>query len=201
MSTTEHRPRRSEPNRRLTPLTSAKMATGKVRELSAVLRAQWYLRGAGGVPPTVRLYGRPKVINRGTLVVGDRVRLSASVAMTELSIAPGATLTIGEHTFINYGTSISASESVTIGPRCNIGTYCMIMDNNFHRLEPERRTETPPSAPVHIGENVWLGGRVIVLPGVKIGDHSVVAAGSVVTRDVPARSIVAGVPARLVRSI
>jgi maltose O-acetyltransferase len=77
----------------------------------------------------------------------------------------------------------------------------MIMDNNFHRLEPERRLETPPSAPVHLGENVWLGGRVIVLPGVTIGDHSVVAAGSVVTHDVPERTIVAGVPARIVRTL
>lgn len=179
----------------------AGVVSGKIREACAVLRAQWHLRGAGRVPPTVRLYGRPMVNNAGTLLVGDRVRLSATVATTELAIGNGATLTIGEQTFINYGTSISASESVTIGPRCNIGTYCMIMDNNFHRLEPERRNEIPPSAPVTIGENVWLGGRVIVLPGVTIGDHSVVAAGSVVTRDVPERSIVAGVPARLVRAV
>jgi acetyltransferase-like isoleucine patch superfamily enzyme len=198
MSATESPPHRTDPStrRRLT-----RVVLGKLREGSAVLRAQWYLRGASRVPTTVRLYGRPLVNNGGTLTVGDRVRLSATVATTELAIAPGATLTIGEQTFINYGTSISASESVTIGPRCNIGTYCMIMDNNFHRLEPDRRTEPPPSAPVQIGENVWLGGRVIVLPGVTIGDHSVVAAGSVVTRDVPERTVVAGVPARLVRDI
>lgn len=174
---------------------------GRANAGIAVVRARWYLRNATDVAPTVRLYGRPKVINRGTLSVGDRVQLSATVAMTELSVASGATLSIGEQTFVNYGTSISASELVEIGPRCNIGTHCMIMDNDFHCIEPERRNERPPSAAVRLGENVWLGGRVIVLPGVTIGDHSMVAAGSVVTRDVPERTLAAGVPARVIRSI
>ena len=75
------------------------------------------------------------------------------------------------------------------------------MDNDFHRLEPERRLERPPSRPVVLGSNVWLGGFVIVLPGVTIGDDSVVAAGSVVTRDVPPGVLVGGVPARPIREL
>lgn len=171
------------------------------RKVVRASRAQVVFRSAQRLPWTARVEGRPVVSNRGRLVIGDRVRLISTVARVEISVAPGAQLVIGERTFINYGTSISALESVRIGPCCNIGTYCQIMDNDFHRLEPERRLERPPSRPVELGTNVWLGARVIVLPGVTIGDHSVVAAGSVVTRDVPPRSLVAGAPARLIRSI
>jgi maltose O-acetyltransferase len=75
------------------------------------------------------------------------------------------------------------------------------MDNDFHRVEPERRHEVPESLPIILGENVWLGARVVVLRGVTIGAHSVVAAGSVVTRDIPPRTLAAGVPARVVREL
>jgi maltose O-acetyltransferase len=75
------------------------------------------------------------------------------------------------------------------------------MDNDFHRLEPERRQEKPPSSPIILEENVWLGARVIVLPGVTIGAGTVVGAGSVVTRSIPSRSVAVGVPARVVKSL
>jgi maltose O-acetyltransferase len=76
-----------------------------------------------------------------------------------------------------------------------------MMDNDFHRLEPERRDERPPSAPIVLEENVWLGVRAIVLRGVTVGAGSVVAAGSVVSRDVPPRVLVGGVPARVIRQL
>jgi maltose O-acetyltransferase len=76
-----------------------------------------------------------------------------------------------------------------------------ITDNNFHRLEPEHRDEIPESAPVIIEENVWLGGRVIVLPGVTIGAGSAVGAGSVVTHNIPPRSLAVGVPARVIKNL
>ena len=119
----------------------------------------------------------------------------------ELGCGPDGLLEIGENSFINYGTSIYAGEHVRIGRDCNIGTYCMVMDNDFHGLEPERRHETPPSKPIIIGDNVWLGGRTTVLKGVTIGDGSVVAAGSIVTKDIPPRTLAAGAPARAVRKI
>jgi maltose O-acetyltransferase len=77
----------------------------------------------------------------------------------------------------------------------------MLMDNDFHRIEPERRLERPDSAPIVLEANVWLGARVIVTRGVTIGEGSVVGAGSVVTSDVPPRTVVAGVPARVIRTI
>jgi acetyltransferase-like isoleucine patch superfamily enzyme len=167
----------------------------------SVARAQWYLRSATEVAKTVRLSGRPMIHNGGTMLIGDRVRLVSTAATLELATIGTGTLHIGERTFVNYGTSISASELVRIGPRCNIGTHCLLIDNEFHRLEPERRTETPESRPIVLGENVWLAARVIVLPGVTIGDGSVIGAGSVVTRDIPARCVAVGIPARVVRTL
>jgi maltose O-acetyltransferase len=77
----------------------------------------------------------------------------------------------------------------------------MMLDNGYHRVEPERRLERPPSQPIAIGENVWIGARVIVLPGVTIGADSCIGAGSVVTTDVPPRTLAAGVPARILRRL
>lgn len=167
----------------------------------AVIRAQWYLRSATEVGPKVRLWGRPVVKNQGTMIVHDRARLVSTIATLELSVGPGGRLEIGEGTYINYGCSIAALESVRIGKNCNIGTYVIMMDNDFHRIEPERRHELPPSAPIVLEDNVWLGARVIVLRGVTIGAGSAVGAGSVVARDVPPRSVVGGVPARVLRTL
>ncbi|MCU1500724.1 MAG: transferase hexapeptide repeat containing protein, partial [Ilumatobacteraceae bacterium] len=119
----------------------------------------------------------------------------------ELASSRGGVLDIGEGVFINYGTSISASRLVRIGARTQIGTHCMLIDNAFHRVEPELRDELPESKSIVLGPNVWLGARVIVLPGVSIGADSVVAAGSVVSKDVPPRTLVGGMPAKVIRSL
>jgi acetyltransferase-like isoleucine patch superfamily enzyme len=170
-------------------------------KVSDVTRAQWALRSATSLARTVRVKGRPKVQNEGTLIIGDRVKLVSTVAALELAVGLGSKLEIGDRSFINYGTAISALSSVQIGPRCLIGTYCLIMDNAFHRLEPDRRMERPESGPAVLEENVWLGARVIVMAGVTIGADSAVGAGSVVTRDVSPGSVAAGVPARVVRDL
>lgn len=172
-----------------------------VRKVQGALNAQLRLRRATSVARTVRLYGKPAVACFGTLLIHDRVRLYSTLATIELAVNRGGTLEIGEETFVNYGTSLSASQLVRIGPRCNIGTHCIVMDNDFHCLEPERRLERPESRPIVLEENVWLGARAIVLPGVTIGEGSVIGAGSVVTRDVPPRAVAAGVPARVIRQL
>lgn len=164
-----------------------------------MLRAVWYLRSATRMGKMVRVWGRPCIHNEGTIIIGDRVRLLSTVATLELAVKEGL-LEIQEDTYINYGTTIAAMLRVQIGAHCRIGTYVMITDNNFHRLEPERRDELPQSAPVILEKNVWLGGRVIVLPGVTIGADSVIGAGSVVTHDIPPRSVAVGAPARVVKT-
>ena len=169
-------------------------------KVSAVLQARWYLRKTR-LGRKVRLNGKPLIHPAGEIIIGDRCRLVATMGGLELGTGADGKLEIGENTFINYGTSVAAMDHVKIGCDCNIGTYCMIMDNDFHRLEPERRNEAPESEPIIIGNNVWLGGRVIVLKGVTIGDGSVIAAGSIVTKDIPPRSLAAGSPAKVVRTL
>ncbi|HVY29631.1 MAG TPA: acyltransferase [Polyangiaceae bacterium] len=135
------------------------------------------------------------------LVVRDRVRIFSTIATTEIDVGDGGLLEIGSGTAINYGTTIGATQSIRIGAKCLIGNHCIIMDNDFHRLEPERRGERPPSAPIVLEDNVWLGARVTVLRGVTIGAGSAVAAGSLVTRDIPPRMLAVGVPARPVQKL
>ncbi len=170
-------------------------------QIRAVLAGKWYLRHAVSVGSRCRVWGRPAVRAQGDLVVGDRLQLLSSLWTTELFVGPGGRLDIGDRVFINHGCSIGATESIVIGPMCNLGTQVQMMDNDWHRLEPERRLERPPSRPIVLEENVWLGARVIVLGGVTIGAGSVVGAGSIVVHDIPARSLAVGSPAKVVRSL
>lgn len=166
----------------------------------ANLRARWQLRSAE-LGPRVRVWGRVYLCNQGVMRVGTRTRLIATITPLEFLVGPRGRLEIGEQVYINYGVSIGAMLSVTIGDRTNIGSYAIILDNNYHSVEPERRRVRPSSQPVVIEENVWLGSRVIVLPGVRVGAHSAIGAGSVVTRDIPPRTLAAGVPAQIIRQI
>ncbi len=135
------------------------------------------------------------------MVINDGVRIISTITPVELVVDTGAIFEIGENTYINYGVSISAKQCVKIGRDCLIGTYVNITDNNFHHVDPDRRNEIPPSSDVTIEDNVWLGTRVIVLPGVTIGKDSVIGAGSVVTHSIPSRVIAAGAPAKIIREL
>ncbi|MEM7802118.1 MAG: acyltransferase [Chloroflexota bacterium] len=167
----------------------------------ALLRARYYFLRAERGGPRIRAWGRLYVNQYGRLVIGDRCRFVGYMGGLELGCGGEGLLEIGENTFINYGTSIFASDLIRIGKDCHIGTYCMLMDNDFHGIEPEKRNEMPPSDPIVLEDNVWLGGRVIVLKGVTIGEGSVIAAGSIVTKDIPPRSLAVGSPARIVREL
>jgi maltose O-acetyltransferase len=171
------------------------------RNGKAVVNARWSLRHADHVGTRVRVRGRPAVSNEGRIEIHDRVQLVSTMATLELVATDGGLLEIGERSLVNFGGSIVASELVRIGPRCLIGPYVMMLDNDFHRIEPERRLERPPSKPIVVEENVWIGARVIVMAGVTVGRDSCIGAGSVVTSDVPPRTFVAGVPARVIREL
>lgn len=200
MTTTEERSPQSTgqaPTREV-----AQMALRALREPYLVWRvfnAQLSLRHCTRVPYTVRLRGRVMVVNYGIITLGDRVRLNGTTVRLELVAWDQGTIDIGPRTGINYGTSISAHKLVRIGSDCRIGTYVIMMDNDYHQMED--RDKPGDSEPIIIEDNVWIGSRAIVLKGVTIGRDSVVGAGSVVTRDVPPRCFVAGVPARLVRTL
>lgn len=167
----------------------------------AVVNAKWYLRNVDEVGERVRMRGRPSVRNEGRMIIGQRVQLVSTIATLELVTGPKGTLEIGERSLVNFGCSLVATRLVRIGARCQIGTYTMMLDNDYHHVEPERRLERPPSKPIIVEDNVWIGARVIVMSGVTIGEDSCIGAGSVVTSDVPRRTLAAGVPARTIRSL
>ena len=107
-------------------------------------------------------------------------------------------LTIGHGTNVNgLGTKLLCAEEITIGEFCTFSWDVQVLDTDFHAVTRDG-VELPRTAPVRIGDRVWVGTRAVVLNGVTIGDGAVVGAGSVVTRDVPAGAVVAGVPAVVV---
>lgn len=182
--------------------TSRRMTPTEVRDdVLALLRARWYLRNATSVGERVRVWGRVIVRNSGSMIIGQRASLSSTAVPIQLNTEPNGKLEIGARTFMNYGCSISATKLISIGPDCKIGMDVLMIDNDYHQIDPTKRAIRPASAPIILEENVWLGARVIVLSGVTIGADSVVAAGSVVTRDIPPRSVAAGQPARVIKSI
>lgn len=113
----------------------------------------------------------------------------------------GARLVIGDRTFINADFLVIGGGLVTIGSDCLIGPRCGIYTPNHARDIPRRLAGWELPEPVAIGNNVWLGGSVTITPGVTIGDNSIIGAGSVVTKDVPANVIAVGNPCRVVGPI
>jgi acetyltransferase-like isoleucine patch superfamily enzyme len=148
-------------------------------------RAGW-LTVLGGWPfPTVENHGGRIEIGNCGLFTGVRFECWA-----------GATIRVGDGTYLNRGAEIVAARSVIIGRDCKIARDVIIMDTDQHELPGQGLLV----APVVIEDRVWIGARAIVLKGVTIGHDAIVAAGAVVTRDVPPRTVVAGVPARAVGS-
>jgi maltose O-acetyltransferase len=108
---------------------------------------------------------------------------------------------IGARTFVNFGLVALDVARITIGDDVQIGPYVQLLTPT-HPLEPQpRRAKWEAAEPIVIGDNVWLGGGVIVCPGVTIGADTVVGAGSVVTRDLPLGVLALGSPARVVRTL
>jgi acetyltransferase-like isoleucine patch superfamily enzyme len=142
--------------------------------------------------------GRPTIVVFGSLTVGNDWKMFGSPFPARITIEPGAEIRAGDNFGLNYGVEIYAAKSITMGDNTMIGDLATIYDTDFHRID---EGSEPRVAPVVIGDNVWLGRAAMVLPGVTIGDHSIVAAGAVVTKDVPPRVVVAGNPAKIVREI
>lgn len=111
----------------------------------------------------------------------------------------GLNIKIGRKVFINSGCCFQDQGGIEIGDNVLIGQQVVISTLN-HDLTPDKRANMSPAS-VRIGNGVWIGAHATILPGVSIGDNSVVAAGAVVTKDVPAGVVVAGVPAKIIKNI
>jgi len=162
------------------PLETAKGLLALVRARIALRSC---LRGR-----RVYAFGRVLVENHGTIRLADGCHFVAGLLPAELRCGPGAILEVGEDSGVGHGVSIEVHGAVRIGRRTMLASLVRICDLGRDGV-----------APVTIGDDVWLAHGVIVEPGVSIGDGSVVSAGSVVTRDVPAGHLASGNPARSMR--
>ena len=169
--------------------------------------------GTGFYCESAQIFRQFRSVQPRAVVLGDHVSCYSGCSF---AVGPQGSCTVGDFTLLN-GAIIMAEERITIGSYCLISWNVGIADSDFHPLDPAQRRidaralapylsdrpERPQlvTRPVTIRDNVWIGMHAIILKGVEIGDNSVVAAGSVVTKSVPANVVVAGNPAVVVRQL
>jgi len=142
---------------------------------------------SGGFP-------HPKVINRGGKILVENCHFYPGV---RIEVSADALVRIGNGTYLNRNTVLVAEQQIEIGRNCRISWDVVIMDSDLHPL-PGGKIST---APVVIEDDVWIGCRAIILKGVRIGRGSIIAAGAVVTKDVPPYTVAGGVPARIIQEL
>lgn len=185
-------------------MRGAKALSSPVSLLKRGARAyrHWFLRRrCSTVGANCMWHGkRPKITNSGLIELGDDVRIRGVNGRVSLMTTKTGTIQIGARTFLNSGIFVYSDSAVRIGEGCLIGNGCYISDFPFHAVHCD---QAPLSRSITIGKNVWLGEGSFIMPGVTIGDHSVVAARSVVFEDIPASQLWRGNPAtfhKMVRS-
>jgi maltose O-acetyltransferase len=125
----------------------------------------------------------------------------SSVIRPPLYVDYGVHIRVGARTFVNFGLVALDVAEITIGDDVQIGSNVELL-TPVHPLEPgPRRNKLEAAKPIRVGNNVWLGGGAIVCPGVSIGENTVVGAGAVVTKDLPANVLAVGNPARAIREV
>lgn len=179
--------------------TYLKSPKSTINSMLKWINAHWQLRRCNKIGKFTRVAGKIFVSNLGQIIIGDHVLIYSHYSHSVLSSFPGGTIEIGDRTFLNYGIDIAATKLVKIGKDCMIGTHVIILDNDFHLIND--RQQRPNPKPVLINDKVWIGNRAIILPGVTIGENSVIGAGSVVVNSIPANSIAVGNPARVVKEV
>ena len=163
-----------------------------------VMVARFYLHRCTRIGKMVSVNGRPTIENLGVMVLSDEVRVWSAVVRVQLYTGVKGRLTVGRNSRLN-GVHIDARERIDIGANVRIAPYSIILDSDFHDIKDH--FSEGPSAPVIIEDDVWIATRCTILKGVTIGRGAVVAAGAVVTKDVPPYTIVAGVPAKVIKRI
>jgi acetyltransferase-like isoleucine patch superfamily enzyme len=141
------------------------------------------------------------VQGRGDLIIGDDVLIDGKCTFTFAARFGRPTLTVGSGTGIGHNCGFTVGKKITIGSHCRIAAGVWMFDSYGHPSDPQARLENRPPAedevkPIVVADNVWIGGRAVIFPGVTIGEGSIVSACAVVTSDVAPYSIVAGNPAR-----
>jgi acetyltransferase-like isoleucine patch superfamily enzyme len=140
------------------------------------------------------IFGKP-IIDASDLEVGDDFKVWSGPRPTLIS--GWGRMRFGDRCFVNVGTTIISVEQIVVGDDVAFANDVYVMDSDSHGVEGRPHKQ----APIHIGDGCWIGARAIILPGVTLGKRVLVAAGAVVTRDVPDDCLVAGNPARVVREL
>lgn len=158
------------------------------------LKAIWSLRKVDERGKRCVVFGSP-VVDATDMQVGDDFKVWSGLRPTLIS--GWGKIRFGHRCFVNTGSTIIAVEEIVVGDDVAFANEVYVMDSDSHGVEgrPHRQ------APVHIGDGCWIGARAMILPGVTLGKRVLVAAGAVVTKDVPDDSLVAGNPARVVRAL
>ena len=174
------------------PTLAAARAQG--RAAADRTRVSWHLRHVRAVGPGAQIGGKPD-ITASDLVAGEQFRVWSGHRQT--LICGWGKIRIGDRVFLNSGVVLFSVVAITIGDDVALAGEVYVMDSSSHGIEGRPIHE----AAVTIGRGSWIGARSIILPGVTIGERVVVAAGSVVTKDVPDDTLVGGNPARVIRSL
>ena len=145
--------------------------------------------------PTEAMAEREAVVHEIFGEVGEHVWFNSP-----LTVAVGKYVSIGSGTYANMNLTLIDDWKITIGKNVLIGPNVTLCTTG-HPIDPAHRQDGMYSFPITIGDNVWLGGNVMVLPGVTIGENSVIGAGSVVTKDIPANVVAFGSPCKVYREI
>lgn len=147
------------------------------------------------------------VSGQGELVFGDDVHVDGKSSFSFAArYAERPRLTVGSRTFIGHACTFTVARGITLGDDCYVAGGCHFLDSPGHPLDPAARLAHQPAdpeqvRPIHIANNVWVGTQAMIMPGVTIGEGSVVAARAVVTSDVPPYTVVGGTPARPIRQL
>jgi len=149
----------------------------------------------------------PFFVGKCHIEIGEDVTISGKLhvsANPKLGLNP--TLLIGDHTFIGHATGFNIGKKITVGRHCNISWNTQFLDNDGHPVDAEARRNNQPVNPqdvgeITIGDDVWIGRNCVILRGVTVGDRTIISAGSILSRSVPADCVVAGNPARVILNL
>ncbi len=165
----------------------AKWLKTKSARLVGFARATWVFRGCEAGEHLCAL-GLVKVENHGRIIFGDRVTFVGGMIPSSIETHAGGTLRIGSGTSINYGTRFEVHQSIEVGSGCLFASMIFLCDKVGSKV-----------APIRIGDDCGIAHGAVIEPGVTIGRGSVVAAGALVTKDVPEDSLALGNPARTMK--
>ena len=147
--------------------------------------------------PSVQFDGRVTVVGSGNVKIGAKSRIGD---LAEFTTNNNGVIRIGREVRLNRGATVCADMEVSIGDFSMVGEFVSIRDANHGIARGELVRSQPLEAkPIRIGSDVWVGRGACILPGVTIGDGAIIGANSIVTKDVPAHCIAAGIPAKVIR--